>query len=249
MITMFRVSRTVAPSMTDRHCRLKLFSALQLMQDCSEMWKESEPAFRDYMKEHGVAQLLAFRQLDICRVPSLHEVLSCTTTVYDLRGSTGFRNTVITDEGGQVCYASWCMGAFVNRETGGLVRIPQEIADSLEMSPRYGMNYRSRKIILPDVPPVTLPAVHVQRNDIDYNQHVNNAHYVRMALEFLPVGFEPASLRVEYKAPAYLGTCLQPRLYDAGNTLYLVLQAGHRTCCVMEVTNKSASSGSNWYAW
>ena len=28
---------------------MKLFSALQLMQDCSEMWKNSEPAYLNYL--------------------------------------------------------------------------------------------------------------------------------------------------------------------------------------------------------
>ena len=246
---MFQISRQVSPSMTDSRGRLKLFSAIQLMQDCSEMWKESEVGFRDYLRETGGAQLLAFRQLEIRRVPALYEELTCTTTVFDCRGAQGFRNTIITDAAGNPCYESWSQGAFVNRKTGRLMRLPQRVIDSLNMSPRYDMPYRSRKIELPSIAGIILPVVAVQRNDIDYNQHVNNAHYIRMALEFLPAGFDFASLRVEYKQPACWGARLQPLLYDAGTALYIVLKEGAQVCCIVEFNKNLQSDGSDWFAW
>ena len=45
------------------------------------------------------------------------------------------------------------------------------------------MTYGARKIILPDTPMTSLSPFIVQRNDIDYNNHVNNAQYVLMALD------------------------------------------------------------------
>lgn len=235
--------------MTDKDGRLKLFSAVQLLQDCSEMWKEQEPVFRDYLREHGAAQLLAFRQLEILRVPRLHEELRCCTTVFDCRGANGFRNTVISDACGNPCYVSWCQGAFVRLQTGQLLRIPQEVVESMRLSPRYEMEYRSRKIQLPAVPEIVLPSIAVQRNDIDYNGHVNNAHYLRMALELLPAGFEPASMRVEYKYPARYGMRLQPVIQEGQQALYVTLRAGQHTCCVMEFSRAAHSNRNGWYAW
>lgn len=233
--------------MTDREGRLKLFSALQLLQDCSEMWKENEPAFRDYLKESGGAQFLAYRQLEVLRVPRLGEELTCTTSVFDCRGAKGFRNTIITDAEGKPCYVSWCQGAFVARQTGRLLRIPQEVVDSMHLSPRYEMEYRERRIMLPESPAIQLPPIAVQRNDIDYNHHVNNAHYVRMALEFLPAGFEIGSLRVEYKKPATLGVKLTPIIQEGDNALYITLSEAGAPICVMEFTPAAHAGG--WFAW
>ena len=46
-----------------------------------------------------------------------------------------------------------------------------------------------------------MPPIRVLRADIDYNKHLNNANYVRMAMELLPADFEINGLRVEYKVP------------------------------------------------
>ncbi len=224
--------------MTDRHGCLKLFSAIQMMQDCSEYWKESEPSFKKCLEENDAAQLLVFRQVEILRVPRLYETLTCGTSVFDVKGANGFRNTIISDVAGSPCYISWSQGAFVNTHNGRLLRVPAAVVAELRFSPRYDMNYRSRKIELPGGNLIPLPPVPVLRNDIDYNQHVNNAQYVRMALEYVPEGFEIGSLRVEYKRPVRYGSLLQPSLLEHSHTLYVVLSENDKVCCVIEFSRR-----------
>lgn len=246
---MFQLKRTVCSSMTDRHGRLKLFSAVQLMQDCSEFWKTSQPGFKKCLEENGAAQLLVYRQLEILRVPSLYEELTCTTWVFDCKGSNGFRNTIICDAAGRPCYVSWSQGAFVNMTSGRLFRIPLDVMAQLRFAPRYEMDYQPRKIALPCVPEVTLPGISVQRNDIDYNQHVNNAQYIRMALEFLPGGFEIAGMRVEYRRAVRLGARLQAAMQEDGKRLWVILRENGETCCVIEFTRALQENNAGWFAW
>lgn len=233
---MFNITQTVTPSKTDCYGRMKLFSALQLLQDCSEMWKSSEPAYRDFLLNNGAAQLLSFRQVDIIRVPELGEELTCSTSIYGIQGAFGYRNTAIYDAAGKPCYLCWCIGAFVNTSSGRLIRIPQEVIEQMTLEPQLNMEYRSRKIVLPDVEEQFLPKIAVQRNDIDYNRHVNNAHYIRMALELLPEDFVPASLRVDYKRPILPGTVITPTLMLQDNTAYVRLRVGDTICCDIEFT-------------
>lgn len=40
---MYSIDNIVTTSTCDRDGKLKLFSAFQMMQDCSEMWTDSEP--------------------------------------------------------------------------------------------------------------------------------------------------------------------------------------------------------------
>ena len=51
---MYSLKYKVTTSTCDSEGRLKLYSALQMMQDCSEMWIDSEPAVRKYFRaEYG----------------------------------------------------------------------------------------------------------------------------------------------------------------------------------------------------
>lgn len=231
---MFTITQTVTPSKTDPEGRLKLFSALQLMQDCSEMWKNSEPAFLYYLLENKAAQLLNFRHVDIVRVPELGEELVCSTSVFGAQGPFGYRNTIIKDARGLTCYRSWAIGAFVSAETGRLLRLPQEVIDKMRIDPKLPMDYSSRKITLPEARETPLAPIPVQRNDIDYNRHVNNAHYVRMALECLPEDWEYTTLRVEYKRPVAPGAIIQPSLMLGLSSACVLLRVEDTVCCVVE---------------
>ena len=81
---MYSLKYKVTTSTCDSEGRLKLYSALQMMQDCSEMWIDSEPGVKQYFTEQNMAQLLATRQVEIIRVPEYKEELKVTTSVYDV---------------------------------------------------------------------------------------------------------------------------------------------------------------------
>ena len=114
---MYSIDIKTYPSACDERGNMKLYRVMQAMQDCSELWLQSEPVFRDYFERNGMAQLLAYRQLDILRVPCYAENLRVSTSVYDVNPMFGYRNTCIYDSNNLPCYKSWGMGAFVNRQT------------------------------------------------------------------------------------------------------------------------------------
>ncbi|MDF9828368.1 medium-chain acyl-[acyl-carrier-protein] hydrolase [Ereboglobus sp. PH5-10] len=214
---MFSITETVTPSRTGEDCRLKFVSALRMMQDCSELWIDSEPAYRDYFRANNIAQLLVSRQVDVLRVPRIKEKLTITTGVFGCAGAFGHRNTIIYDESGAPCYATWCVGAFVNLNTGRMSKIPAEVVNSLVIDAKYGMEYLDRKITVPAGESANYAPVEVLRDDIDYNRHMNNAQYARIAAELLPPSFEIKRFRVEYKIPAKLGETLHPQTLATEN--------------------------------
>ncbi len=204
------------------------------MQDCSEMWIDSEPEVKAYFRDHNMAQLLASRQVEILRVPHYKEDLTVTTSVFGMESVFGFRNTVILDSKGKPCYLTWSTGAFVDKVTGKLSKVPEEVIASMRLEDKVRMEYKNRRIILPKIVPEIHAGIKVMRNDIDYNQHTNNANYVRMALELLPENFVVRSMRVEYKIPAKLGNVLVPEVINAGNVIYVVLKLDERDSTIME---------------
>lgn len=233
---MYSLNYKVTTSTCDSEGRLKLYSALQMMQDCSEMWIDSEPDVKQYFTEQNMAQLLATRQVEILRVPEFKENLTVTTSVYGMKPMFGFRNTFIYDSEGKPCYRTWSMGAFVDKTAGKLKRVDDATIASMTLEPQLEMNYKDRRIILPKEGSETLDPINVLRADIDYNKHVNNANYVRMAMELLPEKFELQSLRVEYRVAAKLGDVLIPTIYKIAGGFIISLSVGNDVCTIIEFT-------------
>jgi len=232
---MYSLKYKVTTSTCDSEGRLKLYSALQMMQDCSEMWLDSEPGVKQYFEEQNMAQLLASRQVEIIRVPEFKEELTVTTSVYGMKPMFGFRNTFIYDAEGKPCYKTWSMGAFVDKSNGKLKRVDDAIMVSMKMEPQLEMNYKDRRIILPKDGGEVLEPVHVMRSDIDYNRHMNNANYVRMAMELMPEDFTVNGLRVEYRVAAKLGDALIPTLYHIDNGIIVSLSLGDEVSAIVEM--------------
>ena len=231
---MYTLDYLVTTSTCDSEGRLKLYSALQMMQDCSEMWIDSEPAARKFFNDNNMTQLLATRQVEVIRVPRFKERLSVTTSIYEVMPMYGFRNTFIRDAQGNPCYRTWSMGAFVDLATGKLARISDDAIASLTLEPKQEMNYRGRRISLPKQDGTVMDPVRVMRADIDYNRHMNNANYVRIAMELLPEGFEVRDMRVEYRVAARLDDLLTPTVYSIEGGYIVSLAVNGQPSAIIE---------------
>ena len=227
------------------------------------MWIDSEPDVKQYFTEQNMAQLLATRQVEIIRVPEYKENLTVTTSVYGMKPMFGFRNTFIYDSEGKPCYRTWSMGAFVDKTAGKLKRVDDATIASMTLEPQLEMNYKDRRIILPKAPierekndacidssereevrpkvkegGEVLDPIKVLRADIDYNKHVNNANYVRMAMELLPENFKIQGLRVEYRVAAKLGDVPIPTVYKTQRNKSLSsLYSRHRDAAGHDIRN------------
>ena len=231
---MYSLNYKVTTSTCDSEGRLKLYSALQMMQDCSEMWIDSEPGVKEYFTKENMAQLLASRQVEIIRVPVYKEELTVTTSVYGMKPMFGFRNTFIYDANGKPCYRTWSMGAFVDKSNGKLKRVDDATIASMHLEPQLEMNYQDRRIILPKEGGEKVEPIKVLRADIDYNRHMNNANYIRVAMELLPAAFEVKGLRVEYRVAAKLGDTLTPTVYQKDDGFVVALSIDTEVCAIME---------------
>jgi hypothetical protein len=90
--------------------------------------------------------------------------------------------------------------------------------------------------ILPKTDGKVLHPIKVLRADIDYNKHLNNANYVRMAMELLPENFVVNGLRVEYRVAAKLGDCLIPTIYKIADGIIVSLSIGSEVSAIIEFT-------------
>ena len=110
----------------------------------------------------------------------------------------------------------------VDIENGHFVRIGPEIAAHYPMEEQADMSYAPRKIAFREEKE-RLEPISVPKAFIDTNQHMNNAQYIRTALEFVPEDFHIRQVRVEYKKAAVLHDQLYPFIYKDDQIIKILL--------------------------
>lgn len=191
-----------------------LTSVITMMQDCSLQWLESEPVMTAYLERERIAMLLASRQMEVCRRARLGERLTVATSIFAFNKLMGHRNTCIYDAEGGMVAKSRCVGVFVSRDSGKTMRLPQEVVDSLTYDPEVPVELSSKKIRVPDSAPDRLERMRARFSDIDFNGHVNNAQYVRMAVDADPTLAAVRRMGVEYRAAAHEGDEIAVQQWD-----------------------------------
>ena len=78
----------------------------------------------------------------------------------------------------------------------------------------------------------------VMRDDIDYNLHMNNAQYIRMACEYLPEDFDIKRVRVEYKKPAKLSELIYPQILQKEDKIFVQMNSLEACYAVIEFTGR-----------
>lgn len=199
-------------------------SVLSMLQDCSQLWLDSEPVVKRHLEENRLAMLLASRQVDFLQKAPYATRLTARTGVYNCNGYMGYRNTALYGLDDTLYARSWSAGIFASLETGRPTRLPKVVQEAITYDEKLQMDYLDKRISIPSSDPRIFPGTVAQRSDIDFNQHVNNTQYIRMACEYLPEDATINRLRVEYKSAAKQGDVLVPHVYglDSG-TVTVVL--------------------------
>ena len=220
---MYQIKTQVFLSSSDANGQLRFDAAMDMMQDCSVLWTESEPGFKSYLLAHSLVMILVNRQVNILRMPSYKERLAVETSIFECKGAFGRRNTVIYDESHSPCLESWATGAFVSIDSSRPFRLPPEITDYILLDPKIEMEYRERRIDIPDIEGLAFPPIMVKSLDIDLNQHMNNGRYIKHAMALLPDDFVITRFRIEYKKPAVKGSLLYPLIKEEQDKTYILL--------------------------
>lgn len=222
---MYTITGRVGTSQTGADGVMKLVSAMDIMQDSSIFWTESVPVFFRHLADNNLGMFLLFRQADVIRLPKYGENISACTWIYKCNGFSGYRNTVLYDEGGRACVKSWSIGGFVSRDTGHMTKLPQEIAEAVTIEPKADMEYLGRKITLPETGWEALSPAPVRRGDIDFNRHVNNVRYIETAMELIPPDYNVKRFRVEFREAAKPGDIFYPSMATYDNNIYIILSS------------------------
>ncbi|MBR1692885.1 MAG: acyl-[Lachnospiraceae bacterium] len=207
---MYSFQSRVRYSEVDSEGRLSIYGVLNYLQDCSTFQSEALGIGLAYLKKQYMAWVLNYWQVDILRYPDMGEEIEIGTIPYDIKGFMGYRNFFIRTMEGEMLAKANSIWTLIDTRSIRPVRVTQEMVDGYVIGQRLDMEYLDRKIKVTGKASAQLPPLTVKRHNIDTNQHVNNAQYVLIAMDYIPEETKIKRLRAEYKSSARLGDQLYP---------------------------------------
>lgn len=219
---MYTHDRRVTYSEVSVDGRADIAQIADYFQDCSVFQSEVLGVGMAYLAKHHLAWLLASWQIDVETYPEMGSQISVSTWPYKFDAAFGYRNFMLQDETGKrlaVANSQWIL---VNTESGHVVKIVPEIAEHYPMEEKVDMTYAPRKIVFRE-DKEEQATIRVPKALMDTNHHMNNAQYIRIALEYVPDTFHIRQVRVEYKKAAVCGTQLYPMTYIDEQTVKVLL--------------------------
>lgn len=206
---MYRFETNVRYSEMADDLKVRPHQIINYFQDCSVLDSEEIDKGLSYTAARKRGWFLSAWQVEILEYPLFMQHISVGTWPYAFSGMYGYRNFDIqNDRQEQIVRANslWCM---VDFDTGMPVKVTEEDIRGYQLMPGIDMPEIARKLRLYK-DGERRPAFQVRRNDIDTNHHVNNAAYIAMAEEYLPVDFLPDILKVQYRRAATYGQSIYP---------------------------------------
>ncbi len=206
---MFSFTSKIRFSETDTNRTLTLSSLINYFQDCSTFQSESIGRGFDFLEPLHRVWMLSSWQVLINRLPKLGDPVLIGTWANDFSALFGGRNFILQDKNGETLAVANSIWILADTQTGRPVKITDEFAEGYEVGAPYPMEYAPRKIPIPKEFSEELPFT-INQSHLDYNHHVNNGQYVRMAETYLPADFPAAEFRAEYRKAALLGNVIHP---------------------------------------
>lgn len=195
---MYTYEKKVLFSDIDAGATMSLYGILNALQDCVNVNSESIGRGIDYMMEKRRSWFAISWNIEIKRYPKMFEDIVVKTWPYDFSAIMGYRNVIVEDKEGNVIICADSIWSLVDLNTGRPTKINDEDSAGYDLEPRFPMEEVPRKIKLPEDFVSENPII-VCKSDVDYNGHMSNAQYIRLADEYLPMGVKPKQVRVEYK--------------------------------------------------
>ncbi len=225
---MYTFDSRIRYSETDSEGKLTLEALLDYFQDCSTFQSEDLGVGFAYLKERNMIWVLSSWQIVVDTYPHVCDRVTIGTFPYDFRGCFGYRNFFMKSEEGKILARANSLWTLLDTNSFGPAHPTEEMLKKYAIEPKMDMEYAGRKIAVPQEGCIMQP-IPIQKHHLDTNQHVNNAQYVRMAMEFLPEEFQVIQMRAEYKKQAHLQDILTPYVVNTNtegkqNTMVVALR-------------------------
>jgi len=191
----------------DKHGNLRLLTLMNILQDAADSHADALGLGYEYCVSRQLAWVAANYHVKIFRAPKIHEPVVITTWPSEERKLSVVRDYEMADKDGNILVQASTQWVLINIEN----KRPQAIRANL---PEYQVvsekadNFEFTKLILPETFDL-YKEIAVRFDDIDVNNHVNNAVYPLWASEAVSPEFRDnhavSELEIAFKKEAFLG--------------------------------------------
>ena len=210
----------VGYSRVDEKKRLTIPGLIDIFQDCSTFQSEDLGLGLDYCRSNGLFWVVNSWQVEIDRLPELCDNVTVFTYPTGFQGFIGKRCFGLKSGDDIIvrCYSVW---ALLNTETFKPSKMTEEMTERYVTEEALPMGPIVRKIRVPEGGSIE-KSLTIEPTHLDANHHVNNGKYVAIAAAYLPEGLEIKKFRAEYRAQAFLGDVIHPRVVEIEDGGYIV---------------------------
>ena len=176
------------------------------------------------LQEEGLTWMLSRLHLKVARYVPWGEKITLRTWPSGMKGRLiATRCFQGADGAGAEVLQAHSEWLYVDMKAQKIAKLPETFADLVPAdTPDILFDDIGGKFTqLPDV--TSRVEIRVRQSDLDFNDHVNNVHYVEWMLETMPLGTGPAEMDVGFRAAAKAGDLLVSECFRAeGSTLHLI---------------------------
>lgn len=198
---MFSYNTKVGYSRVDANGELPIYEIMNYLQDCTNFHSESLGAGIDFMTSRGKAWIIVAYKIVIESPIKLGQDICVGTSPTDFGSMFATRQFFIRDMDGNDLVKADSLWLILDLESRKPTRITQEDKDFYQYAEVFQDVKASRKIRFQSEPHKVGDFV-VKRTYIDNNGHMNNADYLRAAVEYLPNDFRCKELEIVYNKEA-----------------------------------------------
>lgn len=220
---MYSYNGRIRYSETDSEEYLTLPGIINYFQDAAIFHTAELGLSTDKLIENKCAWMVCSWQIEISRYPKHGERIIISTWPYGFKSFLGERNCLIATEDGEELVKAGSIWSYMDLSKQRPIKVPDDVVNMYGIEAPLNMEYKPRKITVPDEGGERFPYIIVERHHLDSLEHVNNGQYIRMAMDYSRAGGHPKSFRVEYKTQAHLGDKIFPVRYDEDDREVIVL--------------------------
>ena len=209
----------------DKDCRLRLLTIFNLMQDMADTHADLMGVGYDICFQKGIGWVGGNYHLRIHKLPQWREKFTLKTWPSATTFVTGIRDFEALNKDREVLFQASSQWVLIDLEKGRPVSVAKNLGE-YELFPERAIETNFQAPSLPKRIDFK-KKFFVRYDDIDMNNHVNNAVYPVWAAESVPVMFRVShnlvELEISFKKPALLGdTVLIETEIDENRTYHLI---------------------------
>mgnify|MGYP004450091831 FL=1 len=215
--------------------KLKMYALMNILQDATCFHSDSIGYGVEYLAPQGMGWFVTNYEVHVKRMPYYGQEVTVRTYAISFRGMLGNRCFEVLDDTGEVIAYAASMWVLMDLKRLAPVRVPQEMIEAYQVDPALPYHFSNKKIRPVEGSKIVGSFV-VDKMYIDTNSHMNNSIYIDVTSRFLPEGFYPGSIMINYKKAAQLDDELQIKVAVMEDGYQVLLTKDDEIYTIVEFT-------------